>query len=85
MERALTQDYPTPHRVQLHLAVDAENHEVIAVELTAAFVGDAEVLPELLDQPPTAKSVVSMAADGVYDTQVCHRAVLGTVVTRLKI
>lgn len=62
---------------KLHLAVDAEeNHEVIAVELTAAFVGDAEVLPELLDQPPTAESVVSVAADGAYDTQACHRAVL---------
>jgi len=76
MERAPTQGYPTSHQVQLHLAVDAENHEVIAVELTAAFVGDAEVLPELLDQPPTAKSVVSVAADGAYDTQACHRAVL---------
>jgi len=29
-----------------HLAVDAENHEVIAAELTAAFVGDAPVLPD---------------------------------------
>lgn len=31
---------------KLHLAVDAENHEVIAAELTAAFVGDAPVWPD---------------------------------------
>lgn len=34
---------------KLHLAVDAETNEVIATELTAAFVGDAEVLPDLLN------------------------------------
>jgi len=31
---------------KLHLAVDADSQEAIAVELTAAFVGDAEVLPD---------------------------------------
>ncbi|HMR03824.1 MAG TPA: IS5 family transposase [Candidatus Competibacter phosphatis] len=35
---------------KLHLAVDADSHEVVAAELTAAFVGDAEVLPNLLAQ-----------------------------------
>jgi len=29
-----------------NLAVDAENHEVIAAELTAAFVGGAPVWPD---------------------------------------
>lgn len=58
---------------KLHLAVDAGNHEVIAAQLTVAFVGDAEALPALLDQPPSEASV---AADGAYDTQGCHQAML---------
>jgi hypothetical protein len=61
---------------KLHLAVDAKNHEVIAAELTAAFVGDAEGLPDLLEQLPTEEPIVSVAADGAYDTQACHQALL---------
>ena len=61
---------------KLHLAVDAENHEVIAAELTAAFVGDAPVLPDLLDQLDPEESIASVAADGLYDAQACHAAIL---------
>lgn len=60
---------------KLHLAVDANNHEVIGVELTAASVGDAEVLPNLLDQLDPQESVASVAADGAYDTRACHEAI----------
>lgn len=60
---------------KLHLAVDAETHEVIAAELTAALVGDAKVLPDLLDQLPTEDSIATVAADGAYDTHACHQAV----------
>ena len=60
---------------KLHLAVDAETHEVIAAELTAAFVGDAKVLPDLLDPLPTEESIATVAADGAYDTHACHQAV----------
>ena len=42
----------------------AGTHEVIAPELAAAFVGDAGVLPDLLDQLPFEKPVASVAADG---------------------
>lgn len=58
------------------LAVDAENHEVIAADSTAAFVGDAEVVPDLLAQLPTEEPLASVAADGAYDTQACHQALL---------
>ena len=61
---------------KLHLAVDAENHEVIAAELTAAFVGDAPVLPDLLDQLDPDESIASVAADGLHDTKACHAAIL---------
>lgn len=35
---------------KLHLAVDADTHEIIAAELTLSGVTDAEVLPNLLKQ-----------------------------------
>lgn len=67
----------TPRRTwrKLHLAVDGETHEVIAAELTAAFIGDAEVLPDLLGQLPTEESIATVAADGAYDTHAGHQAV----------
>lgn len=34
---------------KLHIAVDGQAQAVMAVELTANFVGDAEVLPDLLE------------------------------------
>ena len=55
-----------------HLAVDAGNHEMISAELTATFVGDAEVPPTLLEQLPADESVASVAADGAWDTQTRH-------------
>ncbi|MEZ5575066.1 MAG: transposase [Candidatus Competibacteraceae bacterium] len=70
------------HRVQrrrtwrkLHLAVDTRTHEVIAAELTAATVHDAEVFPALLEQIPADESIAYMAADGA-DTRVCHQRLL---------
>lgn len=67
---------------KLHLAVDADSHEVIAVELTAAFVGDAEVLPDLLDQLPPDEPIASVAADGIYDTKACHEAIMNHTARR---
>lgn len=61
---------------KLHLAVDAESHEVVAAELTAVFVGDAEVFPDLREQLPAEERLASVAADGAYDTQTCHNALL---------
>src|SRR5512135_2443416 len=61
---------------KLHLAVDTESHEGVAAELTAVFVGDAEVFPELLEQLPAEERLASVAADGAYDTQACHHALL---------
>jgi hypothetical protein len=50
---------------KLHLAVDANTHEIAAVELTPDDVGDVSALPDLLDQIESA--VGSMTADGAYD------------------
>jgi hypothetical protein len=56
---------------KLHIAVDAQTQKVVAVELRANFVGDGEVLPDLLDQLNPEEVLVSVATDGAYDTVHC--------------
>jgi hypothetical protein len=58
---------------KLHLGVDADTHEIIAVELMPDDVGDIAELPGLLDQIDV--DVASMTADGAYDGQVVYNAV----------
>ena len=47
---------------KLHLGVDADTHEIVAVELTLDDVGDVSAVPELLDQ--IEADVASLTADG---------------------
>jgi len=58
---------------KLHLAVDADTHEIVAVELTVDDVGDVSMIPSLLDQ--IDGPVGSMTGDGAYDGQVVYNAV----------
>jgi hypothetical protein len=58
---------------KLHLGVDADTHEIVAVELTPDDVGDVSVMPDLLDQIDV--QVASMTADGAYDGQAVYDAV----------
>ncbi len=52
---------------KLHLAVDANTHEIVATVVTDNDVGDCEVLPELLDQ--IEGDLNSVTGDGAYDTR----------------
>ena len=56
--------------------MDADSHEVVAAAWTAAFVGDAEVLPDLRAQRPAEASIATVTAAGADDTQACHPALL---------
>ena len=58
---------------KLHLAVDADTHEIAAVELTPDDVGDVSALPDLLDQ--IERPVASMIGNGAYDGQAVYDAV----------
>src|ERR1019366_7030918 len=58
---------------KLHLAVDADTHEIAAVELTPDDVGDVSAVADLLDQ--IDGSVGSMTGDGAYDGEVGYDAV----------
>ena len=67
----------TKHRTwrKLHLAIDANTHEIVAVELTTNSVGDSEVLPDLLGQIEDSQAIEAVSADGAYDTKECHKAI----------
>jgi hypothetical protein len=58
---------------KLHLAVDADTHEIAAVESAPDDVGDVSAVADLLDQIEGA--VGSMTGDGAYDEQAVYDAV----------
>jgi hypothetical protein len=59
---------------KVHLAVDAESHEIRAVEMTDHRHGDAEILPDLLAQIPEGEGIASVTGDGAYDTRAVYEA-----------
>lgn len=60
---------------KIHLGIDEKTLEVRAIEITGSNVGDAPMLPELLDQIPPDQEIGSFTADGAYDTRKCHDAI----------
>ena len=55
---------------KLHLAVDADTHEIICADLSLNNVTDAEAFPGLIRQ--THRKIRAACADGAYDTKRCH-------------
>ncbi len=60
---------------KIHLGIDEQTLEVRAVEVTGSHIGDAPVLPDLLNQIPADQEIGCVTADGAYDTRKCHDAV----------
>ena len=60
---------------KIHIGIDEETLEVRAVEVIGSNIGDAPILPELLNQIPSDQDVGSVTADGAYDTRKCHEAI----------
>ena len=60
---------------KIHLGIDEETLEIRAVEITGSHIGDAPVLPDLLNQIPADEQIGSVTADGAYDTRKCHNAI----------
>lgn len=60
---------------KVHLGIDADTLEIRAIEVTGNGVGDAPMLPELLNQIPSDEPIASVSADGAYDTKACHTAI----------
>ena len=60
---------------KIHIGIDEQTLEVRAAEFTTSDVGDAPMLPELLDQIPPDQEIASVTADGAFDTRKCHDAI----------
>jgi hypothetical protein len=68
---------------KMHLGIDAQTLEIRAIEITDNSVGDAPMLPALLDQIPPEEPIASVGADGAYDTKSCHTAIAARGATAL--
>ena len=60
---------------KIHIGIDERALEIRAAEFTTSDVGDAPLLPELLDQIPPEQEIASVTADGAFDTRKCHDAI----------
>lgn len=58
---------------KLHLAVDADTHQIISAEVSLDSVHDSEVLPTLLK--PLRRKIEQISADGAYDTKGCYEVI----------
>ena len=60
---------------KIHIGIDEQTLEIRAAEFTTSDVGDAPMLPELLDQIPPDQEIATVTADGAFDTRKCHEAI----------
>jgi hypothetical protein len=60
-----------------HIGNDKKTLEIWAAEFTTIDIGDAPMLPELLEQIPSELEIASVTADGAFDTRKCHDAIAG--------
>jgi hypothetical protein len=60
---------------KIHIGIDEKSLEIRAAEFTTNDVGDAPMLPALLDQIPPEQEIGSVTADGAFDTRKCHDAI----------
>lgn len=59
---------------KVHLVIDADSHEIRAVEMTDHRHGDGEIVPGLLAQLPEEERMGVISGDGAYDTRVVYEA-----------
>ena len=60
---------------KIQIGIDEQTLEIRAAEFTTSDVGDAPMLPELIDQIPADQAIASVTADGAFDTRKCHDAI----------
>jgi hypothetical protein len=59
---------------KVHIVIDADSHEVRAVEMTDHRHGDSEIVPGLLAQVPKEERIAVISGDGAYDTRGVYEA-----------
>lgn len=60
---------------KIRIGIDERSLELRAAESTTSDIGDAPMLPELLDQIPPGQEIGSVTADGAFDTRKRHDAI----------
>jgi hypothetical protein len=60
---------------KIHIRIDEKSLEIRAAEFTTRDVGDAPMLPELLDRIPPEQEITTVTADGAFDIRKCHDAI----------
>jgi Transposase DDE domain len=60
---------------KIHIGIDEQTLEIRAIEVTSSSIGDAPILPDLLNQIPPGQEIGSVTGDGAYDTRKCHDAI----------
>lgn len=60
---------------KIHIGTDEQTLEIRAAEFTTSDIGDAPMLPELLDHIPADQEIASVTDDGAFDTRKCHDAI----------
>ena len=61
---------------KIRIGIDEETFEIRAIKATSGSIGDAPVLPNLLNQFPPEEEIGSTTADCAYDTRNCHDAIV---------
>ena len=59
----------------MHIGIGEQTLEIRTIELTSSSIGDAPILPDLLNQIPPDQELGSVTADAAYDTRKCHDAI----------
>ena len=60
---------------KIHIGIDEQALEIRAIEVTSSRIGDAPILPDLLNQIPPDQEIGSVTGDGAYDARKCHDAI----------
>jgi hypothetical protein len=60
---------------KIHIGVDEKALEIRAIEASSSSIGDAPVLPDLLNQIPPDEEIGSVMEDCAYYTRRCHDAI----------
>jgi len=60
---------------KIHIGIDEQTLEIRAIEVTSSSIGDAPMLPDLLNQISPGQEIRSVTGDGAYDTRKCHDAI----------
>jgi hypothetical protein len=60
---------------RIHIGIDEKALDIRVAEFTTGDVGDAPMLPGLLDQIPPEQEIASVTADGAFDTRNGHDAI----------